>query len=83
MLDESRAQADRSGCLSNATLLVAYDENRQFGSFVTRETVAEIGVKLGAAGECFVPSILAQPSLADYLSVPLREVPGTLHLQPF
>ena len=40
------------GCCSlpYATLLVADDENRQFGGPVTRETSAEIGVKLGAGG---------------------------------
>jgi len=74
LFDERGSNADSCRCFPYATLLVAHNENRQFGSLVTRETLAEIGVKLGAEGECFVPSILAQPSLADYLPVECRKL---------
>jgi hypothetical protein len=55
LLDEGGSYADSGRCLPYATLLVAHNENRQFGNLVTRETLSEMGVKLGAEGECFVP----------------------------
>ena len=66
MLDESRPEADCSRCLSDPALLIADYQDRQIGSLVTRETRAEIGVKLGAVGEWFVLPILAEVSPADY-----------------
>ena len=83
MLDESRAEANSGRCLSDATLLVADNENRQSGSRVTRETVSEIGVNLGADGEWFVLSILAEVSRADYLSTASANPVERLGLRPF
>jgi hypothetical protein len=66
VLYESGADADCRRRFPYPTLLVAHDEDRQSDSPVTRETSAEIGVKLGAVGEWFVLPILAEVSPADY-----------------
>jgi hypothetical protein len=74
VFDEGRAEADCGRCLPDSTLLVAYDENRQSDRRVTRETLDEIGVKLGSRRGLFVPSILTEESLHDHLRVTLRNL---------
>jgi hypothetical protein len=83
LFHQSGAEANSRRRLPHSTLLVAHDENRQIGSPVTRETLGEIGVKLGTGEECFVPPILAQDSPADYLRLVFRDQMRTGLVLPF
>src|SRR2546428_6496581 len=75
LLDKGCGKTDGGRRLPYSALLVAYGEDRHLGSPVTRETPAEIGVKMGAQGECFVPLTLPEVRLADYLPAALRNRP--------
>ena len=83
MFDQGRSEADCRGRLSDAALLVADDENCHSIALVTRETLHENWVKLGAEGGVFVPSILADEGLADHIAVGFRQGYRSHRLRPF
>ena len=83
MLDEGRAEAYCGRCLPNSALLIGDDEDGQMSSPVTRETTAKNRGKTGSRTGWFVPSILADVSLADHLSTELGDTKESRYSQPF
>ena len=83
LLDEGRAEAYCGRCLANSALLIGDDEDGQMSSPVTRETTAKNRGKTGSRTGWFVPSILADVSLADHLSTELGDTKESRLSQPF